>query len=100
MPEPLDLTLDDETAKLIADEVQRNIESGALKPQQGSELKLPGDDQQYQELIKKLEKYIDFDSGGLKLIDVPLRGNPAKFLLVPEISGKGVGISLRFEYRF
>ena len=89
--------LDEDTLKIISQEVQKEVETGGFKLQQGSELTLHslGD-----EMIEKLEKYIDFDAGGLKLLELELRGNPAQFLLVPNIDKKGVGVTLRFEYRF
>ncbi len=93
--------LDEETLKFVSQEVLREVEAGGFKLKQGSELTLQSlGDAKQNEMIKKLEKYIDLEAGGLKLLEIDLRGNPAQFLLIPSIEKKGVGVTLRFEYRF
>jgi len=98
---PQQFQLDDETLKYISEEVQKEVEAGGLTLRHGTEFTLQSQgDSKRSELIRKLGKYIDFEAGGLKLLELEINSNPAQFLLVPSIDKEGVGVTLRFEYRF
>ena len=90
----LNLQLNSDLLAEIERHVEQECMSCSLNLSPGSEQRVPAGDT----LKKKLEKYIDFEAGGLKLLDLQIQGRPARFLLVPDVgAGK---VWLQFQYRF
>ncbi len=65
----------------------------------------PGSSQLVSDLKAKLGRYIDFENGGLRMLELDVRGAPARFTLVPgwtsapENGARGAGgpsITLKF----
>ena len=100
MGDKLNLKLDDETLRRLTRELDRHAESGALKLRPESEfvLRSEGDGKKV-DLIRKLEKWVDMDTGSVKVLEVHLQGKPVSFLVQPDFSD-GLSITLRLEYRF
>jgi hypothetical protein len=107
MPDTLNLTLDSETERTLVQRIEHEIDCGRFHTSHGCSLVLDsGPDPSQGELVRSLGRYIDFEAGGLKVLDVPLRGARARFTVVPawetspqEIRGKSFGgpsITLRF----
>ena len=100
MAKQRDLSLDDETIRLLSDELENATLTHELRLQPDQELRIAPQDERKSAIIRKLERYVDFEGGGLRLLEVPLRGQPVKFLLAPELTREGVGIRLKVQYRF
>ena len=87
MPEPLRLDLDLEHA--LAKHIDREISLGHFQLNHDRTLVIdghsgdPGASQLIDGLKAKLGKYIDFDAGGLKVLELDVAGKPARFTLVP-----------------
>jgi hypothetical protein len=87
MPEPIRLDYDLENA--LAKHIDREIALGRFDLSHDRTLVLdshsgePGTSELAKELEAKLGKYIDFHSGGLKLLELDVGGKPARFTLNP-----------------
>ncbi|HHH11225.1 MAG TPA: hypothetical protein ENK23_04030 [Sorangium sp.] len=90
----LNLTLSDEFIEKIARAVEHEADTNTTVLNPGGEMKFELEN----EFIREAKKYIDMDSGGLKLLDLHIRGRPARFSLVPDFGERSLRIN--FQYRF
>ena len=113
---PDTLRLDDLHLELaLSQHIDREIALGRYDLTQGRKITIsgnggePGTSSLVDGLKAKLGKYIDFDAGGLKLLEIDVRGRPAHFTLVPgwdsgpETGTKshgGPSITLQFSMHF
>lgn len=87
MPEPIRLDLDLDRA--LAKHIDREISLGRFDLNHDRTLVIDGHSGQPETsqlidgLEEKLGKYIDFEAGGLKVLEVDVGGKPARFTLVP-----------------
>jgi len=102
MPEPLklDFHLERQFCDLLAEECHTK----GFTLRDGAELHLnernPKQKGVLDELKSKLEPYIDFDAGGLKLYEFDYRGNKGTFTLKPGLDKGGPNVTLQFHMRF
>jgi hypothetical protein len=52
------------------------------------------------DIKRKLDPYIDFDAGGLKLYEFNYQGNKGTFSLKPGLDKGGPNVTLQFHMRF
>jgi hypothetical protein len=52
------------------------------------------------DLKRKLDPYIDFDAGGLKLYEFDYKGSKGTFSIKPGLEKGGVNVMLQFHMRF
>ena len=87
MPDTLRLDLPLEQA--LSKHIDREMTLGRFDLTHGRTLVVdghsgePGASQLVSDLKAKLGRYIDFENGGAKLLEVDVRGRPARFTLVP-----------------
>jgi hypothetical protein len=100
MGDKLNLKLDDDTLRRLTRELDRHAETGALqlKPESEFVLRSEGDKKKI-DLIQKLEKWVDADSGAIKVLEVHVQGKPLSFQVQPDF-GDGLSITLRVQFRF
>lgn len=111
----LKLDLDPELLRALAREMEHDAQRGRFRLGAGCTYVLDGcsGDAARNDLVStlkhKLERYIDFDAGGLKLVEVPLQGGKATFSVAPgwsagpETGTRGMGgpsITFKFHMRF
>lgn len=108
----LDLSLDPYLEHQLVTHLDRQIQLGNFALNHGrvfvidSSSAVPGGSSLFTELKAKLDPYVDFDAGGLKVVQFKYRGADARFTVVPgwqtspqDILGKSSGgpsISLKF----
>jgi hypothetical protein len=88
MPDP-HLVLDPQTQQDVVEQMRKDILVGkyaltsdrafVLDPQSGD----PSRSALAKRVREQLGPYVDFETGGLKLLELNIGGNPAKFTLVP-----------------
>lgn len=103
MPErtlKLDPQLEREFCDVLADACHArgfNLRDGAELP---LHLGNPKQKSVLDDLKRKLDPYIDFDAGGLKLYEFNYQGNKGTFSLKPGLDKGGPNVTLQFHMRF
>lgn len=107
--------LDPETLALLSRELEKEAQRGKLLPASGCSVVLDGcsGDPARSDLVSRLRNklgaYIDSDTGGLKVYDLNINGNPATISIVPgwtsspETGARGMGgpsITIKFHMKF
>jgi len=99
-PLKLDLHTERQLCDLLADECHTR----GFTLRDGAELRLhdtdPKEKSVLDDLKSKLDPYIDFEAGGLKLYEFEYRGNKGTFTLKPGLDRGGVNMTLQFHLRF
>lgn len=104
------ITLDLHLEQALAGHIEHDMQLGRFQLSEGRTFVLDpgsgdaGRSSTFRQLKEKLDPYIDFEAGGLKVLQVHVAGRPANFTLVPRWqlppSGvKGIGgpsIALQF----
>lgn len=105
------LKLDHDTERRLSDLIQQDINRGRFRLAPDEVFVLgahgnPGHSDMLRTLKEKLP-FIDFDNGGVKLLEFKVRGADARFTIIPRIEmpegGKGnvgASVGLRFTVKF
>ena len=101
-PQKLNLALDPETIRQLEDHMSHDVQLGRFQLSHGHGFVLdsasnePGRSALYSRVKEQLGPYIDFEHGGLRVLDLRIGGHPATFTLAPgwdapPPGGKGFG---------
>lgn len=97
MPDKLDLTLHPELERSFHRAMDHEISLGRFDLSHGRAFVIEGGadasrSSLVSELKEKLEHYVDFEAGGLKVIETNIRGARARFVVAPgwEMAPEGV----------
>jgi hypothetical protein len=103
MPTPT-LKLDLDTERQLCDLLADQSHTRGFTLREGAELHLhetqPKEKNVLDGLKSKLDPYIDFDAGGLKLYEFDYRGSRGGFTLKPGLDKGGPSVTLQFHLRF
>lgn len=96
----LDLHTETKLCDLLADECHTR----GFTLRDGAELRLHETNVKQKtvldDLKAKLDPYIDFDAGGLKVYEFNYRGNKGTFTLKPGLDKGGPNVTLQFQMKF
>lgn len=103
MGEP-NLKLDLHTEQQLCDVLADHCHAKGFSLRDGAELRLrdtnPKEKSVLDSLKSKLDPYIDFHNGGLKLYEFNFRGEKGTFILKPGLDKGGPNMMLQFNMRF